>query len=123
MEDMSHIAEENVKFIYLQSVSQVTLQADLREATPPRAPPKVVVPGPARLRCSWRRADKIQAAAEQADQEQGAEQAGEEVGAVQAAQEIENPAEVALEEAVKAGNENEDVTNDSVNIMKVNDDG
>ena len=107
--------------------AQVTLQADLGEATPPRAPPKAVVPGPARLRRSQRRADERQAAAEQADQEQGAEQAGQEVGAVQAAQEIENPAEVAVEEAVKAGNENEDVTNDSVNanvnVMKVNDDG
>ena len=55
-----------------------------------------------------------------------AEQAGQEAGAVQAAQEIENPAEVAVEEAVKAGNENEGVTNDSVNknvnVMKVNDD-
>ena len=45
---------------------------------------------------------------------------------MQVAQAIENPAEVAVEEAVKAGNENEDVTNDSVNknvnVMKVNDD-
>ena len=104
--------------------AQVTLQADLGEATPPRASTKA---GPARLCHSQRRADERQVAAEQADQEQGAEQAGQEVGAVQAAQEIENPAEVAVEEAVKAGNENEDVTNDSVNenvsVMKVNDDG
>ena len=96
--------------------AQVTLQADLGEVTrPPRAPPKAVVPGPARLRRSQRRADERQAAAEQAEQVQGAEQAGQEAGAVQVAQAIENPAEVAVEEAVKAGNENEDVTNDSVN--------
>jgi hypothetical protein len=62
---------------------QVTLQADLGEAPPPRAPPKAVVPGPAHLCRSQRRADERQAASEQADQEQGADQAGQEAGAVQ----------------------------------------